>query len=70
MACQGKGNFVISRELYHKDKVEGQAVCQLCVPSRRRNVVLNLAHNLVYGSHMGERKTLSLIHISEPTRPY
>ena len=27
MARQGKGNFVISHELlYHKDKVEGQAV--------------------------------------------
>ena len=52
MAHQGKGNYVISRGLlYHKDKVEGQSVCQLCVPVGRRDAVLKLAHDLVYGGH-------------------
>ena len=56
MARQGNGNFVILRELlYHKDKVEGKAVCQFCVPISRRNAMLNLAHNSVYRSHMDER---------------
>ena len=65
MARQGKDNFVISRELlYHKDKVKGQAICQLCVSISRRNAVLNLAHNSVYGSHMGERKTCQRIKLS------
>jgi len=50
--------------LYHKDKVEGQAVCQLCVPVSRRNAVLNSAHNSVYGSHMGEKKTCQRIKLS------
>ena len=58
MASQGKGNFVVSRGLlYRKDKVEGQSVCQLCVPSTRREPILKLAHDSVYGSHLGERKT-------------
>ena len=57
MARQGKGNFVISRGiLYRKDKVEGQPVCQLCLPVGRRKNVLKLAHYSVYGGHMGERE--------------
>jgi len=40
MARQSKGNFVISRGLlYRKGKVEGQPVCQLCVPTARRNSI-------------------------------
>ena len=43
MARQSKGNFVISRGLlYRKDNVEGQPVCQLCVPVARRDVILKL----------------------------
>jgi len=65
MARQGKGNFVISRGiLYRKDKVEGQPVCQLCVPVGRRENVLKLAHDSVYGGHMGERKTCQRIKLS------
>ena len=59
MARQGKGNFVLSQGLlYRKDKVEGQPVCQLCVPTTRREPILKLAHDSVYGSHLGERKTV------------
>jgi len=44
MARQGKGNFVLSQGLlYRKDKVEGQPVCQLCVPMTRREPILKLA---------------------------
>jgi len=62
MARQGKGNFVLSQGLlYHRDKVEGQPVCQLCVPTTRREPILKLAHDSVYGSHLGERKTCQRI---------
>jgi len=55
MARQGKGNFVLSQGLlYRKDKVEGQPVCQLCAPTSRREPILKLAHNSVYGGHLGE----------------
>jgi len=34
-AQAGKGGFVVHNELlYHRDQVEGQNVCQLCVPPR------------------------------------
>jgi len=37
MAKEGKGGFVILNDiLYHKDKVEGQLVSQLCLPQSRR----------------------------------
>ena len=36
-AKMNKGDFVISKGvLYHKDKVEGQPICQLCVPEGKR----------------------------------
>ena len=58
MARQSKGNFVIFRGLlYRKDKVECQPVCQLCVPTVRRDTILKLAHDSVYSGHLGERKT-------------
>ena len=65
MARQSKGNFVISRGLlYHKDKVEGQPVCQLCVPTVRRDSILKLAHDSVYGGHLSEQKTGQRIKLS------
>ena len=65
MARQGKGNFVLSQGLlYRKDKVEGQPVCQLCVPTTRRKPILKLAHDSVYGGHLGERKTCQRIKLS------
>ena len=65
MARQSKGNFVVSRGLlYHKDKVEGQPVCQLCVPTARCDAILKLAHDSVYGGHLGERKTRQRIKLS------
>ena len=54
----GRPDFVIHRGiLCHKDQVEGQPVCQLCVPMSRRASVLKLAHDSVFGGHLGERKT-------------
>ena len=57
-AQAGKGGFVVHKELlYHRDQVEGQNVCQLCVPQGRRDSILRLAHESVFGGHLGERKT-------------
>lgn len=65
LARQGKSNFVVSRGLlYRNDKVEGQTVCQLCVPTARRESILKLAHDSVYGGHLGERKTRQRIKLS------
>ena len=45
----GRPDFVIHRGiLCHKDQVEGQPVCQLCVPMSRRASVLKLAHDSVF----------------------
>jgi len=56
-----KGDFVISRGvLYHKDKVEGQPICQLCVPERKCVQILKLAHDSVFG----ERKTRDRVRLS------
>jgi len=41
MARLSKGNLVISRGLlYRRDEVEGQTICQMCVPVARRDVIL------------------------------
>jgi len=57
-AQAGKGGFLTHNGLlYHKDQVESQAVCQLCVPQGRRAKILQLAHKSVFGGHLGERKT-------------
>ena len=65
MGRQGKGNFVVSRGLLcHKDKLEGQSVCQLCVPVIRREIVLKLGNNLVFGGHLGEHETSHHIKLS------
>ena len=36
-------------------------MCQLCVPTTRREPILKLAHHSVYGGHLGERKTCQRI---------
>ena len=55
MAKEGKGGFVVSNELlYHQDKVEGQPMSQLCLLPSRRAEVMKLAHDSVFGRHMGD----------------
>ena len=39
--------------LYHKDKVEGQPICQLCVPQCKRVHALKLAYNSASDCHHG-----------------
>jgi len=56
---------VISRSvLYHKDEVEGKPICQLCVPEGKRVQILKLAHDSVFGCHLGERRTRERVILS------
>jgi len=49
MAKVNKGNYVVDHSiLFHFDQVEGQKVCQLCVPEYKRNTALQLAHDFFY----------------------
>lgn len=65
MAKVGKGGFVVEQGLlFHNDKVEGQKVCQLCVPECRRASVMRLAHDSVFSGHLGQRKTRERIRLS------
>jgi len=58
MAMVNKGGFVVHQGvLYHLDNVEGQQVCQLCVPTSRRDSLIKLAHDSVFSGHVRERKT-------------
>jgi len=64
-AQAGEGGFVIHKDfLYYKDHVDGQSVCQLCVPQGRRAQILRLGHESVFGGHLGERKTRERIRLS------
>ena len=64
-AGAGKGNFLVHKGvLYHRDQVEGESVCQLCVPQSRRASVLQLAHESVFGGHLAEKKTRERIRLS------
>ena len=61
---QEKGGFETRNDLlYHVEYVDcvDEKCVQLCLPETRRKAVLELAHCTL---------GLSLIHISEPTRPY
>jgi len=48
-AQAGKGSFLTHKGLlYHKDQVEGQTVCQLCVLQGRRAKIWRLAYESVF----------------------
>jgi len=65
MAQLNKGNFIVDRGiLFHVDHVEGERVCQLCVPECKRNSVMQLAHDSVFSGHLAERKTRERIRLS------
>ena len=54
-AEKGKGNFYVKDDLlYHRDKVMGLKVDQLCVPTSRREEICHSAHDL---AHQGYKRT-------------
>ena len=63
MADCNKGGYEwIDNLLFHRDHVLCQPVLQLCVPEKRRNDILCLAHEKGY--HQGHRKTIERIRYS------
>ncbi|GFW74101.1 integrase catalytic domain-containing protein [Trichonephila clavipes] len=52
-----KGNFLlIDGLIYHRDKILNEPVMQLVLPRCRIDKVMKLAHESVFGGHMGLRK--------------
>jgi len=63
LAKAGKGNFVYRNGvLYRGDRIFGQRIWQLVVPTNKREQVLKLAHE--QGAHLGTRKTSERIRLS------
>ncbi|XP_055936794.1 uncharacterized protein LOC129966395 [Argiope bruennichi] len=61
----GKGNFFMNDELiFHRDKILGEKVNQLVLPKNKRQQVLKLAHESIFGCHMGLKKTSERIKYS------
>ena len=52
------GSFTREGMLYHKDKIFGQIVEQLCLPMSRRVPPMKLSHE-TYGGHLGYKKSLA-----------
>ena len=50
--------------LYHREIIRGLPVSQLVVPTTRCKDVMRLAHDLVWGGHLGYDKTLERIRYS------
>ncbi|XP_077501465.1 uncharacterized protein LOC144112529 [Amblyomma americanum] len=64
-AKSGKGGMFISEGLlYHWDTIAGARVKQLVLPCERRQEVLLLAHESLWGGHLGPRKTRARIKYS------
>ena len=64
-ASVDKGDFEVCKGLlYNTDHVLGQIVDQLCLPRNHRGSVLKLAHDSVFGGHMGRSKMKERIRLS------
>ncbi|XP_077553336.1 LOW QUALITY PROTEIN: uncharacterized protein LOC144168174 [Haemaphysalis longicornis] len=64
-AKRGKaGMFVSDGLLFHRDTIAGAKVTQLVLPSERREEVLLLAHESLWGGHLGLKKTKARIKYS------
>ena len=60
----GKNNFLFRDELLYKDKIYGDTTYQLVLPESYKQKVLELAHDSIFGSHLGIRKTMQRIKLS------
>jgi hypothetical protein len=58
------GFYVDNGLLYHHDELLGHKVEQLCIPSNRREQVMELAHSSVFGGHLASKKTGQRIKLS------
>ena len=64
LASKGKaGYFVHDGILYHKERIFGQEVEQLCLPKTRRAQAIKLAHD-TFGGHLASKKTKARLKLS------
>ncbi|GFW47399.1 retrovirus-related Pol polyprotein from transposon opus [Trichonephila clavipes] len=61
-ARQNKVGYVIENDiLYHEELLGGNRIKQLVIPEMRKRKVLEIAHESVFGAHLGAHKTIEKI---------
>ncbi|GFT02343.1 hypothetical protein TNCV_4624921 [Trichonephila clavipes] len=64
-ARQNKGGYVIENDiLYHEELLGGNRIKQLVIPEMRKRKILEIAHESVFGAHLGAHKTIQRIKFS------
>ncbi|GFX98558.1 hypothetical protein TNCV_1501361 [Trichonephila clavipes] len=64
-ARRKKGGYVIENDiLYYEELLGGNRLKQLVIPERRKRKILEIAHESVFGAHLGAHKTIQRIKFS------
>ncbi|GFV45374.1 retrovirus-related Pol polyprotein from transposon opus [Trichonephila clavipes] len=64
-ARRNKGGYVIENDiLYHEELLGGNRIKQLVIPEMRKRKILEIAHESVFGAHLGAHKTIQRIKFS------
>ncbi|GFX67360.1 retrovirus-related Pol polyprotein from transposon opus [Trichonephila clavipes] len=64
-ARRNKGGYVIKNDiLYHEELLGGNRIKQLVIPEMRKRKILEIAHESVFGAHLGAHKTIQRIKFS------
>ncbi|GFU27082.1 retrovirus-related Pol polyprotein from transposon 412 [Trichonephila clavipes] len=64
-ARRNKGGYVIENDiLYHEELLGGNRIKQLVIPEMRKREILEIAHESVFGAHLGAHKTIQRIKFS------
>ncbi|GFV31195.1 retrovirus-related Pol polyprotein from transposon opus [Trichonephila clavipes] len=59
---RNKGGYVIENDiLYHEALLGGNRIKQLVIPEKRKSKILEIAHESVFGAHLGAHKTIQRI---------
>ncbi|GFX73910.1 gypsy retrotransposon integrase-like protein 1 [Trichonephila clavipes] len=62
---RNKGGYVIKNDiLYHEELLGGNRIKQLVIPEMRKRKILEIAHESVFGAHLGAHKTIQRIKFS------
>ncbi|GFX23027.1 retrovirus-related Pol polyprotein from transposon opus [Trichonephila clavipes] len=64
-AKRNKGGYVIENViLCHEELLGGNRIKQLVIPGMRKRKILEIAHKSVFGTHLGDHKTIQRIKFS------
>ncbi|GFY28974.1 retrovirus-related Pol polyprotein from transposon opus [Trichonephila clavipes] len=64
-ARRNEGGYVIENDiLYHEELLGGNRIKQLVIPEMRKRKILEIAHESVFGAHLGAHKTIQRIKFS------